>query len=502
MFKNKDYQISFSMSIMKFKEKPKKGTFRVGMDTWTQMTLPVAYIPGFIKEGHAFIGGLFIRNKRKDENFIASSMLCIDIDDADVDMAAFTARLPYPPSFSYTTWSNNPKEGIFRFRLVYVLSDVIYDKLDYKALYGKICELNGISTKDNCGSKVSQLMYGNPNADFLIWNVVYSFADFAFVPVLATAPGVMAVNGCKPVTGIFYDTKKPQIKTKQDLFDYLMSDKFDIKAYLEANKPYCSAKEKGKVPYNDLGYGRYPEGYIEVVHRWVFDPDLKMRKKLLRKNGQKRRKHLYLDALKALKICPQLRSYQYNLCYQICFQAYYYSEYDDPKDPITGRDIAGILYNALNTDIEDPRLVPYLISDKVGHYTADKLWCELNGKDHRYYWRTGKKIDSRNWIATWYDPTISPHENLKRQPETGNPYDNGKKVSLRTLKRYCEEKGIPYKRPRKIQFWEIFKPGMKLMEALKYIKEEGLKISRSTVYDYYKTFNINPKTGYEFGKLC
>lgn len=498
---NKDFSVALSISAKRFMEKPKRGTFRKEMDTWNNVYYSVSTIQGMLQSGYAYVGGVFRYNKRKDDNFIMSNIISIDIDDATVDMKAFTSNLPLHPTFSYTTWSNNPAEGIYRFRLVYVFDKEICDKEDYKALYTRIVDVNGIHTKDACGAKVSQIMYGNPNGEFLSWNLIYSWEDFHFVPVIDDAPGAQIQPGIKSVTGIFLDKKGPEIKINQNLYDYLMSDSFNFLAYMEANKETCSVKEKGKIPYNELGYGIYPEGYAEVVHRWTFDSDLKKRTKLLRKNGQRRRKHLYLDALKAIWICPALKYYQYNLCYQICHQAYYYCVHDDEKEPITGKDIAGILYNALNTDINDPRLAPYLISDKVGHYTADRLWCELHGKDHRYYWRTGKKIDSRNWIATWYNQGKTLKENFENQPATGNPCDGGKKVSLRTLKRYCEEKGIEWKNQLKPKIRDIYRPGLKLEDARAKIKEMGLKISRSSVYDYYRQNNINPKTGYEYGKL-
>lgn len=123
---------------------------------------------------------VFRDNRRIKKNFMYTNAIFIDVDDHPQSMEDFLEGCELKPSIAYTTFSDG-KNGLNRFRLIYLLDEQIATTEEYKCLYdvivGKICLDNN---KDNCGSISSQLMNGNSNDNIRVFcsNIIYYTTSF------------------------------------------------------------------------------------------------------------------------------------------------------------------------------------------------------------------------------------------------------------------------------------------------------------------------------------
>ena len=70
--------------------------------------------------------------------------------------------------------------------------------------------------------------------------------------------------------------------------------------------------------------------------------------------------------------------------------------------------------------------------------------------------------------------------------------DMGIKVSRRTLQRYCDYMGLP-KDPGRTDISEWYMPGLSVQQNLQYAKVHGIKVGKTSLYDYCKKNGIPTK---------
>lgn len=131
-----------------------------------------------ISQGYSFCH-IFKEDKRKNENFLYTNFVCVDVDDSKVSLIDFLAGIDYQPTIAYTTFSNGI-DDLYAFRLLYFFDNEITKEL-YPILYDSICSQIGLlDTKDNCGRKIAQLMNGNSRDDveLIKFDRVYTFSTF------------------------------------------------------------------------------------------------------------------------------------------------------------------------------------------------------------------------------------------------------------------------------------------------------------------------------------
>ena len=160
------------------------------------------------------------------------------------------------------------------------------------------------------------------------------------------------------------------------------------------------------------------------------------------RDGEGRRKRLYVDALIIKAIRPDITFIE--LLYNLVFRRQHYYDNSD-----------GVLENKLI--IEDANAVIAMSSEEIdarisnsrhGMFSTDPEWCALHNVTRRKHSRTVAKMINYGKIGEWYDVGNSVLENLKYA------VDNGIKVSKMTLIRFCRENGIntnPKQRP--IEEW-------------------------------------------------
>ena len=124
---------------------------------------------------------IFKNNRRVMKNFLYTNAVFIDVDDSPQPMNSFLDGCDFTPSIAYTTISDG-KNGLYRFRLIYLLNEQIASVEEYKYLYDIfIKKVSLIETKDNCGAVATQLMNGNSNNNVRVFSSNYVWNKRSFL---------------------------------------------------------------------------------------------------------------------------------------------------------------------------------------------------------------------------------------------------------------------------------------------------------------------------------
>lgn len=131
-----------------------------------------------ISQGYSFCH-IFKEDKRKNENFLYTNFVCVDVDDSVVSLFDFLCTIEAQPTIAYTTYSNGI-DNLYAYRLLYFFDKEIIKEV-YPVLYDSICTSIGLeNTKDNCGRILAQLMNGNAkvNIELIKSDKIYSLSRF------------------------------------------------------------------------------------------------------------------------------------------------------------------------------------------------------------------------------------------------------------------------------------------------------------------------------------
>lgn len=176
LFYMKDFKFTISISDKCYKMKP--SSFDYSKMRFKKEELTLDEFCDKISRGYSFCH-IFKNNVRRNENFIKTNFICIDVDDSNVSLFDFLCSIDYQPTIAYSTFSNGI-DDLYAFRLLYFFDEVITKEM-YPSLYDSICSQIGLlDTKDNCGRKIAQLMNGNSKEDveLIKSDRVYTFSTF------------------------------------------------------------------------------------------------------------------------------------------------------------------------------------------------------------------------------------------------------------------------------------------------------------------------------------
>lgn len=138
---------------------------------------------------HVNVDGSFGISEKKDDNFVGSSVLCVDIDHTNyTSINEYVDSLTLTPTFYHTTYNNlqSDEDGNFkglRFRLVYVLDQTIEQPLYFRYCVDKLNKIIEKDTNepitDDCNLRCSQYFNGtcitNPSL-----NITYGSSDLVY----------------------------------------------------------------------------------------------------------------------------------------------------------------------------------------------------------------------------------------------------------------------------------------------------------------------------------
>jgi hypothetical protein len=184
------------------------------------------------------------------------------------------------------------------------------------------------------------------------------------------------------------------------------------------------------------------------------------------RDGERRRKKLYVDALIIKAIRPDITFLE--LLYNLVYRRQYY--YDNSDGVLTNRLLIEDAYAVMAMSLEE--VDARISNSRHGKFSTDPVWCALNSVTRKKHSRTVAKWLNYESIGEWYDVRISVAENLKYAKE------NGIKTSRMTLVRFCKENGIDTN-PKHKPIDEWYDETKSVKQNLEWAKEHGIKVSQT-----------------------
>ena len=450
MIKNQ-FELSVSTSCFKEKNGIKWGNVR-----YQRKNLTVSEFVPLVRQGYCFCQCFHtnqvtfgVREKR-DCNFDSAQMVFVDVDDSPIPMAEFIGKLSQQPTVAYTTPNNHTAKSnwLYRFRLCYLLDEPIRTIEEYSMVYDGVLQsiYNDIPTftmKDNCGRKAGQQFGGNalPDCELIDKGIVHSLSDFPFQNnnvSLLFLQSLLFSNG----------------KTRSSEQDVKITDKEFVDDVDSPTLTYTTLLDKYRERYRhfdhtelqfDNGYALIPQDYQEIYRAWHFVPFEKDNGEVLRipkvrkyKDGEGRRKKLYIAGLIMKKIMPTI-TYEH-LLYNLIYEVYHF--YDNSDNVLNRTTLKGIAKAVFLTSVEDITLQS--MCKKT--FVVDKSYCVSHGISANSYKNTVHKILKDEEIGSVYDCSKSIKENLNLLHEMGI------KVGKTKLYEWRKDHGIATKGMSQKQF--------------------------------------------------
>ena len=294
--------------------------------------LTVAGLARLIERGHSF------RNRRKLDGTEPASVIMVDIDDLDpgTDLTAFMDSLTIAPTLAYTTPSDLKGEPpTRRVRLLYVTDEPITDAGRFESAYWSIADANGIDTSDNCGAKINQIFHGNGTGN-MTW--LCEDGDILHLSALSLPDGHRH-DGAK---------KTPQAPNvglaglSGRFAELLCTDWTRLLAeYAHLAAPMRSP---GTLHESGLCYLHDEGSYITIIDRWERDSATGRMRPHRWKDGERRRKKVYMAACVYLAVTPDLTLEA--LVYNIVM--WMRQRVDNTADTIAPWEIVGIAERAMH----------------------------------------------------------------------------------------------------------------------------------------------------------
>ena len=198
-------------------------------------------------------------------------------------------------------------------------------------------------------------------------------------------------------------------------------------------------------------------------------------------DGQRRRMRLYVDACIIKKIMPSICFDQ--LLYNLVFRRHHY--YDNSDRVITN---SLLIEDAKTVICKDLAELDFIAPTKHGLFTTSKEYCKLNGLNRISYSRTIMQGLHYDEIKKWYDPNKSVSDNLEYAKQ------NGIKISLSTLRKYCLHNNINLN-PNKVEISKWYNPNLSVKDNYNFAINNGIKVRISSIYPYCKKHGIKKNEG-------
>lgn len=468
-YENKDFNFPVSISIKGYEGKPAN----IWAIYYGEQQPTIYGLAVYINNGHCFCGlfhhqGEILKaSERKTENFIASYFIGIDCDDMNVSLIDFVSALPIPPTIAYNT-PRNGKDGLYRYRLIYVLSRPTTTEKEHNEKYNGLLYELGINEmiKDNCGGQCSRYFNGSKDSDPII---NYTVLDTDTIPNRYTETTTKPKTKQKTVTTATDERlgNKPNYIYKNGgagfLNDfYKMSNSDFLKAYAPI---YGSWKRETELQFNENGIAYLPDDYkaIEIY----FTRDEQGKAKPLKVQQGHRDKCLYSQAILIRLINPfiTLEGLIYALWEMVT--AYY----DNSDKELTKK--------LIHKKAEQILSIP---ADELTHsYKAKQMfkvsteYAEQTGISKQKLAADERTRQHDKQISLYFDGLKTDKDNLKVLKE------NGVKVTDNYLKAYRERTNQRLKDLRVKKITEL--------------KQQGL-----TDKEIYKSLGISEKTFYNLKK--
>ena len=404
-----------------------------------------------LKKGYAFThvftdNTTFTQKEKTINNFKYTHFVAVDVDDSVVDMNEYISSLEYTPTFAYTTFSNNKEGKGYRFRLVYVVNNKITSKERYTDVYRHFT--NKLNLKDNCMQSVAQQCFGTTqDADTFISNKVYDLNSIESYKVNVSNTKecnskCISIEEGNIIQLVLHSQESNNTLYNKDFLNdyYSLSYKDFLEKYKDVYPFFYSTKLD--TVDDDTPYILLPDNYLEIKRYWLVEKDIddnnneihKRSKVRKLKNGQNRRKKLFINAILRRFMLPELTP-EY-LLIMLVYELYFYI--DNTDDKITKKDLFEICNNAIKADLDNYK---QLSVQKHSKFIVNDNYCIKYNVNRKQARNIAKKMLNYEEIGNLYDCSLTDKENLQIMK------DAGLDISLRTLKNFKKDNGLtkPYK---------------------------------------------------------
>lgn len=376
-------------------------------------------------------------NKEKTKaNFKEAWVVFVDIDDCDIPMQEFVDKLTAKPSLSYTTPNNHTEKShyLYRFRLCYILCSPIKDSNIYAAVYNAI--LKGITedipmftNKDNCGRDAAHVFAGNANPNCEI----LSFDNIYSVSDFDIEAAAQQQKQ-EPTP------REPKVPASIEIQDHEFFSDFNTMPPTDLISKYRTRYtyfDRTELEYRD-GYAILPTNYTEIYRQSRIDNFIKdngdvitfTRAKRLR-DGDGRKRKLYISALIRRQIKPDV-TFEH-LLFNLAVDRLYYNDNSDHE--LTNQRLVEMAQRAIYTPVEEIK-IPY---HRPKEFEIDKEYCRRHGITPNEMKNRVRKILTDQSIGELYDCSKSIKENLTVLKQ------NGLKIGKSRLYQWCKENHIETK---------------------------------------------------------
>lgn len=430
--------MKFKISVSKqtFESKPTKE--EIATITYTKRELNVYELTNLITIGHSFTG-LFTDNNefnvknKNEQQFKSSSVIFIDIDGmGGISSDDFITSLSTDakPNIYYNTFSSTPETE--RLRLVYVMSEPIESKTEYRANVEHIISvLNTPSLKiDNCSYSPFYHFFGtNIEGGNIVQCINGKTHKTIKLKGVSDESIITKYNKEKNNNINCNDTFE---KNNDFIRDFWKIDNRDF--ILKYNGTYDIVNNT-PLPYNeDSMFIVLPKDYIEIRRKTYTVKDdvrnLKYTTTYRWKDGEGRRRKLYMTAILRRMMLTTISFEQllYNTVWEL--ENFYLNT---KEDYIAKKDIYGIVTRALSDNVENYR--KSIKTDKR-KFIVNPYYLNKDNLTKRQLAARSRKLIHYEQIGDLYDCDMTDKENL----EVMRQY--GVKCSLPTLKRFRKEIGL------------------------------------------------------------
>lgn len=469
--------------------------------------------------------GTFGSSQKKDENFIGSYCIGVDIDNTNYNsISDYINTLEFKPTFYYSSYSN--KENKPKFRMVYVFDSIIENKYFFRYVAYQVNKKIESDTKeiisDDCNLRCSQYFNGTNknnndiNVEYGITNNIYTFSDFNinesdYISFLKNdcyykskskirnkeINNILSVLDSSIVnlsTTYYNELQKcghPINEENDNINSEFSSD--TVNNILEYDKSLVN--DMGRLGYDEfMKYNRHKynyfyrkekEDWIDGIYQYIDNDYFSLYYNVNTvKDGFKRRKKVYERMCLRRVLNPNVD------INTIIFNAYEdIHRFFDNSDNLLNVDY--IVRNALNAFSLDIKDIENMYSDNIQYLKskAPKSGVILkrnigNLADRNTYLKKIRYI----LIDDYYNVNCTVKENL----EYINEYLFN--VSEKTLYNYCKDRNINTKVNKDRNDSEIislYDFNLSIRKNVERFKDMGISISKSKLSNLIKEYNNN-----------
>ncbi|MCI6392926.1 MAG: hypothetical protein MR822_00345 [Bacteroidales bacterium] len=425
------YNISVSLKGYTDKNSIKWQTIK-----YKQWSLTIDELTRLIKYGYCFChcfntrSNAFGLNEKTDTNFREANMVFVDIDDCIISMSDFVTKLSHKPTIAYTTPNNHSEKSnyLYRFRLCYIIESPIKDIDTYKRVYEGIMQH---LSKDVEGFVCKDNCGRSPSQQFS-GNGSGNCEVYASNIIYDSQR--LAISETKIVQQIECNKRRNAEVVAND--NQMLSDLSVMRSsdFIAKYRTIYSFFESTPLEYHD-GYAILPKDYTMIKRAWYWDDFNKKdgtvkyfgRPKRLR-DGDNRKKKLYTSALIRKQILPSV-SFEHLLFNLVWDREQYY---DNSDNELNNNRLIDICRRVIATPLEEIKLKRY----RPKEYEVDKEYCREHGITPNEMKNRVKRQLKDMEIGESYDCSMSVSENLIMLKELGV------KVGKSRLYEWCRENGI------------------------------------------------------------